>query len=479
VPISTTEFELEALLKKQRSALSADGPASADVRIDRLKRAVALLIENQTAIVAAVNDDFGGRAPQQTRMGDVYATLESLKYARDHLRRWMRPDRRAVSFPMNVLGARGRVEYQPKGVVGILGTWNFPVNTVFAPLAGVLAAGNRAIVKFSERSQLTASLMGRLIAERFDASELACVAGEAEVSAALASLPLDHLVFTGSTAVGREVMRAAATHLTPVTLELGGKSPVIIARDADLERSAVRVMTGKALNSGQACLAPDYVMVPREKLETFVRLVTEWTARMFPTIGSNRDFTSIIDAHHHRRLMSYLDEARARGADVREINPGGEDLARMTGTHKIPFTLVIDPDDDVRVMREEIFGPILVIKSYRTLDECLAYIDARPRPLGLYLFTDDPLTRRRVLDRTVSGGVTINDVLAHVSDEDLPFGGVGASGIGQYHGHDGFKTFSHARPVFEQSRVNLQRLAGMVPPYGDACEANLARMIRD
>lgn len=475
----TTPSEMTTLLSRQRAALRDDGPATAEARVDRLARAIALLLENQAAIVDAAEADFGCRAAPQTRMGDVYASLESLKFARDRLERWMRPEKRKVSFPLNLLGARARVVYQAKGVVGIIGTWNFPVNTVFAPLAGVLAAGNRAIVKFSEISPRTASLMEGLVSKRFAETEVACVSGGADVGAALSALPLDHLVFTGSTAIGREVMRAAATNLTPVTLELGGKSPVILARDADLELAAVRIMTGKALNVGQACLAPDYVMVPDELLEAFVGHATRWTERMFPTIVENRDFTSIVDARHHARLRAYLDEARARKVDVRAIDPAEERFDLQAGAHKMPMTLVIDPPEDLRIMQEEIFGPILVLKRYRQLDECIAYIAERPRPLGLYLFSNDPDTRRRVLDRTMSGGVTINDVLTHVSAEDLPFGGIGASGIGRYHGHDGFREFSHARPVFEQSRVNLQRLSGMVPPYGEACEKNLGRIIRD
>jgi coniferyl-aldehyde dehydrogenase len=468
---------MKALLEKQRAAFVGEGFVSAETRLDRLDRALSVIHDNQNEIVSALERDFGNRSRHQSLM-EVYATLESLKHAKKHLRRWMEGEKRKVGMPLSLFGAKARVEYRPKGVVGILGTWNFPINTVFSPLAGVLAAGNRAMLKFSEVSPATAALMARLIASSFDETEVTCVSGGPEVGAAFSSLPFDHLCFTGSAAIGKQVMRAAAENLTPVTLELGGKSPVIIARDANLEEAAVRIMTGKALNSGQACLAPDYIMVAEEQLEDFIRHATDWTRRMFPTVVDNSDCCSVINERHYRRLRSYLEEAESAGADVREINPAGEDFSEQAGAYKIPFTFVVNPDDELKIMQEEIFGPVLAIKAYKSLEECIAYINSRPHPIGLYIFSDDETTQRRLLDETISGGVSINDVLVHASIEDLPFGGVGSSGIGQYRGFDGFKTFSHARAVYKQSRLNLQRLAGMVPPYGERSDKTLARMIR-
>ncbi|MBW2546786.1 MAG: coniferyl aldehyde dehydrogenase [Deltaproteobacteria bacterium] len=468
---------MKALLQKQRDAFVAEGFVSAEARVDRLDRAISLLHDNRDAIADALDQDFGNRSRHQTLM-ELYATLESLKHAKKRVRRWMKRDKRKVPLPLALVGAKARVEYQPKGVVGILGTWNFPINTTFSPLAGALAAGNRVIIKLSEVAPATAARIADLVARAFDETEVACVTGGPEVGAAFSSLPFDHLCFTGSPAVGKLVMRAASENLTPVTLELGGKSPVIIARDADLEDAAVRIMTGKALNSGQACLGPDYIMVAEDQLEDFVRHATKWTSEMFPTLLDNVDCCSVINERHLERLRSYVEEARSAGVDVREINPTGEQFSGQEGAYKIPFTFVVDAGDDLKIMQEEIFGPLLVIKTYERLEECIAYINAHPRPLGLYIFSRDKATQRQLLDHTVSGGVCINDVMLHASIEDLPFGGVGNSGMGHYRGFNGFKSFSHARAVFKQSRLNLQRLSGTVPPYGDRADKALAHIIR-
>jgi coniferyl-aldehyde dehydrogenase len=470
---------MKELLQEQRTAFDAEGVVSAETRLDRLNRAISIVYDNQTEITDAIEEDFGNRSRHQTQMSDVYATLEGLRHAKKHLRHWMKDEKRNVGFPLALVGAKARVEYRPKGVVGILGTWNFPINTTFAPLAGALAAGNRAMIKFSEVAPATAALMARLIASRFDETELCAVSGGPEVGAAFSSLPFDHLCFTGSEAIGKQVMRAAAENLTPVTLELGGKSPVIIAPDANLEDAAVRIMTGKALNSGQACLGPDYVMVVEDQREDFIRHATRWCSKMFPTVRANPDFCALINERHYARLRSYLEDAVSAGADVREINPAGEDFGEQTGAYRMPFTFVVNPGEDLKLMQEEIFGPITVIKTYKTLDECTVYINAHPRPLGLYIFSQDRATQRWLLDHTQSGGACINDVMVHASIEDLPFGGIGSSGIGHYRGFDGFKTFSHARAVYTQSRLNLQRLSGMVPPYGERSDKVLARIIRN
>jgi coniferyl-aldehyde dehydrogenase len=379
----------------------------------------------------------------------------------------MRPEKRkAGPFPLNLLGAKARVEYQPLGVVGVISPWNFPVNLTFTPLAGILAAGNRCMIKPSEYTPATSAVMAEIFPTAFDPLEISVVTGGPQTGADFAGLPFDHLLFTGATSVGRHVMRAAADNLVPVTLELGGKSPVVVGRSVDMQPTVDAIMTGKMLNAGQICLAPDYVLVPDERVEEFVESTHRSVRRMYPTLLDNPDYTSVINQRHFDRLQGYLEEARNRGTRVVEVNPAGEDF-RQQPHHKIPPTLVIDPDDELKIMQDEIFGPILPVKRYRKVEEAIDYINRKPRPLGLYYFGKDASEERQVLSRTTSGGVTVNDVVMHVAQEDLPFGGVGPSGMGAYHGLDGFRTFSHARAIFTQSRINVAELAGLRPPYGE------------
>jgi len=474
----TSPEQMKALLARQKQSFVAEGPVSAKVRISRLQQALDLVFDNREQLLEASSHDFGGRSRHQSLMSDIYNTLEVIKYNQKHLRKWMSATRRSVGMPMALFGARARIEYQPKGVVGVLGTWNFPIYTVIAPLVGALAAGNRAILKFSEVTPATAALMERLVSQYFDEEVVACVCGGPAVGEAFSSLGFDHIIFTGAGSIGKHVMRAAAETLTPVTLELGGKSPVIIAGDADLQETAVRILAGKALNCGQVCLSPDYVFVPEEKLQEFLRIAREWVTEMFPTMLDNPDYTSVVNERHRQRLLSYLDDAKDKGAEVHTVNPADEDFSQQADSHKMPLTLVVNPTDDMAVMQEEIFGPLIGVKTYRHVEECIEYINAHPHPLGLYLFTDDKALQKLVLDNTRSGGVTINDVFAHVSTQDLPFGGIGPSGMGHYHGEHGFKTFSHARAVYKQTRVNLQRLGGMLPPYDDKSDKTLKTMIK-
>ncbi len=308
--------------------------------------------------------------------------------------------------------------------------------------------------------------MAEIFAGAFDATEIAVVTGGPQTGADFAGLPFDHLLFTGATSVARHVMRAASDNLVPVTLELGGKSPVVVGRSSDLQKTTDAIMTGKMLNAGQICLAPDYVFVPRERMDEFVASTERSVSKMYPTLLDNPDYTSVINQRHHERLTGYVEEARAAGARVVEINPAGEDF-RQQPHHKIAPTLIVDPDDSLKVMQDEIFGPLLPVKGYEKVEETVNYINARPRPLGLYYFGTDAAEEREVLSRTTSGGVTVNDVVMHVAQEDLPFGGVGPSGMGAYHGEDGFRTFSHAKAVFTQSKVNVAELAGLRPPYGE------------
>jgi coniferyl-aldehyde dehydrogenase len=389
----------------------------------------------------------------------------------------MKPEKRKTTPAiLGLFGAKAQVRYQPKGVVGVISPWNFPVNLTFTPLAGVLAAGNRAMIKPSEYTPATSELMARMFSSVFTDEEIAVVTGDPSVGQAFAGLAFDHLIFTGATAIAKHVMRAAAENLTPLTLELGGKSPVILGRSADIKTAAARIMNGKTLNAGQICLAPDYVLTPAESLETFVGEAEGAVRTMFPTIKDNPDYTAIVAQRHYDRIMGYIEDARAKGARIVEMKPDDEDLSQQEH-RKIAPTLIIDPTDDMTVMQEEIFGPVLPVKTYKTVQEAVAYVNAHDRPLGLYYFGDDAAEQETVLNTTTSGGVTVNDVIMHVAQEDLPFGGVGPSGMGSYHGFDGFKEFSHRKAVYSQLKKDLPQLAALRPPYGPAFRKFLAGSI--
>ncbi|WP_051786287.1 coniferyl aldehyde dehydrogenase [Endozoicomonas numazuensis] len=477
--IDVSTVDMQAVLDRQKAAYLEEGPVTAEVRIDRLNRLIDLVHDHRDEMVVALSKDFGHRSSHQTLMSDIYSTLESLKHTRKSLKTWMKPEKRKAPVPMNLFGARARIEYQPKGVIGVLGTWNFPIHTVVSPLAGIFAAGNRALIKYSEVTPETSALLHTLIKKYYKEEECAGFLGGPEVGAAFSGLPLDHLIFTGATSIARHVMRSAAEHLTPVTLELGGKSPVIISRDADLKEAARRILAGKTLNVGQVCLSPDYVFVPEDQREEFLAHASSIVAEMYPTMLNNPDYSSVINERHYQRILGYIQDAKDKGGDVREINPANEDFSKQQGVHKIPLTLIVDPSTDMKVSQDELFGPLLCVKSYKKLDECIDYINANPRPLALYFFGPKKGAEvRKVLDNTTSGGVCINDVMAHVSCEDLPFGGVGDSGMGNYHGPEGFKTFSHARSIFTQTKINLQALGGMLPPYGEKADKTLLGMIK-
>ncbi|WP_417691951.1 coniferyl aldehyde dehydrogenase [Pseudomonas sp.] len=452
--------QLTATLARMKQAHLADGPASLELRRDRLDRAIALLLDNRDAIVAAVSADFGNRSREQTLLSDIGGSVASLKHCREHLAEWMQAQSHPSPFP----GSEARVEYQPLGVVGVISPWNFPIVLAFGPLASIFAAGNRAMLKPSELTPRTSALMGELIARYFDENELTTVLGDAEVGALFSAQPFDHLIFTGGTAVARHIMRAASDNLVPVTLELGGKSPVLVSRSADLATVVQRVMTVKTFNAGQICLAPDYVLLPEECLEDFVAEAVSFIGAMYPSLHSNPDYTSIINPRNFDRLQGYLADARAKGARLIEINPAQEDLGDRQ-TRKIAPTLVLDATEQMQVLREEIFGPLLPIKTYRDFATAIDYVNGQPRPLAAYYFGEDAGERQQVLERTTSGGVVINDVMSHVVFEALPFGGVGHSGMGAYHGVYGFRTFSHAKAVVVQSPLGESNLA-MRAPYG-------------
>jgi coniferyl-aldehyde dehydrogenase len=476
---SFTEVEMKLLLDRQRRAFERDINPELAVRVDRIDRIINVLVQNQLRLCDAMSADFGHRSRHQSRMADIFASLESLKYAKKHAQQWMRPERRKVAPPLNFLGAKAEVHYQPKGVVGAIATWNFPVWVPMSPMGAIFAAGNRCMLKLSEFTPETSTLLAALISQYFDPEELVAITGESDTGAAFAALPFDHILFTGATSVGRHVLRAAAENLVPVTLELGGKSPVIVGRSANLQATALKIVAGKSLNVGQVCLSPDYIFVHHQSLNELIAEIENAYTALFPTLRDNPDYGSVINARHYARLQSYIDDAHTQNGEVRVINPAKESFAMQTeGMHKIPPTLVIEPTDSMKVMQEEIFGPLLPIKSYRHVDDAIEYINAHPRPLALYYFGQDKLEQARVLESTTSGGVTINDVIQHVSCEDLPFGGTGNSGMGNYHGPEGFKTFSHARAVYTQARVNMMALMGMMPPYGDKAGKVLDAIIK-
>jgi len=469
---------LNDLLARQRAAQLRDGAPSAAIRIDRLNRCIALLVDHRSEIEAALNADFGARSSYTTAFADVAASIGPLKYSRDHVARWMRTERRSPTPRLlSLFGARAEIRHQPKGVVGVISPWNFPVNLTFAPLAGVLAAGNRAMVKPSEVTPATSELLKNMFAKAFDPEEIAVVTGGPEVGQAFSGLAFDHMIFTGATSIGRHVMRAAAENLVPVTLELGGKSPVVIGRSANMATAAARIMNGKTLNAGQICLAPDYVLAPADQISGFVEAAKSAVGQMFPTIRDNPDYTAVVADRHYARLTGYVDDARAKGAEIVEINPAGEDL-RQQPHRRIAPTLILNPTDDMKVMQEEIFGPLLPVKAYRKIDEAIDYINAHDRPLGLYYFGADKDERDRVLDRTTSGGVSVNDVVMHVAQEELPFGGIGPAGMGAYHGYDGFREFSHRKSVFHQMKKDIGPLRMLRPPYGAGLARYLATQIR-
>ncbi|MEL6707899.1 MAG: coniferyl aldehyde dehydrogenase [Pseudomonadota bacterium] len=470
------EFQ-EKLLKRQCDAFTASRPESMAMRKDRIKRAMALLKENAEDFCKTMSADFGNRSMQQSMITDIAGTVGAGKHALKNMDKWAKTEKRPVQFPLGLLGAKAEVRYEPKGVIGILSPWNFPVNLAFSPLMQVLAAGNRAMIKPSEFTERTSLLMAELVEKYFTPDEVAVVTGGPEVAAFFSSLPFDHLVFTGSTPTGRLVMQSAAKNLVPVTLELGGKSPVIMGRSADFEKAGERIALGKMMNAGQICLAPDYMYVPEDKQDEAVAGVSNGVANMYPTLLNNDDYASVVSDHHFERLQGLVEDARDKGAEVIEVNPGGEDFSNAN-QRKMPLNILKNVTDEMAVMQEEIFGPVLPVKTYQAVDQAVDYINEHDRPLGLYYFGEDKSEQERVLTRTISGGVTTNDVIFHVSMEDLPFGGVGPSGIGSYHAIEGFREFSHARAVYHQPKIDIAKLGGFKPPYGKAADKAVANMMK-
>jgi acyl-CoA reductase-like NAD-dependent aldehyde dehydrogenase len=463
--------DLSATLARLKEASRRGNVPTYEERIASLEKLERVVASRKPAIAQAIAHDFGHRSKHETLLAEVFVILAEIKHAKSNLRDWMEPEDRETS--MVFMPASCQIIYQPLGVVGIISPWNYPVSLALGPLVAALAAGNRAMIKPSELVPETAELLRDLIAEAFPADQVAVVTGGPEVGEAFSKLPFDHLVFTGSTRVGKIVMRAASENLVPVTLELGGKSPTILGREVNVRKAADEIMAGKTFNAGQTCIAPDFVMAPIALRDAFVDACKASIAKMYPTLEKNDDYTTIINDKHYARVRSYVDDARSRGAKVVELNPAGEALD--PSTRKMAPTLVLDPTEEMLCMQEEIFGPVLPIITYEKLDDAIAYVNEHPRPLALYYFGHDRSAIDRVLSRTISGGVALNATNLQFAQDDLPFGGVGPSGMGHYHAREGFESMSKKKPVFRQSRINGAALTR--PPYGKAMDRLLAFIV--
>ncbi len=464
-----SDFPLQSVLQKQRAAHRREPFPAWPERARRLRALRAMLMRNEDAICATIAQDFGCRPVEETRLLELFPSLQGIDHALGHGRRWMRPRRQFAGFWF--LPARTELVPQPVGVVGVIVPWNYPLYLAVGPISDALAAGNRVMVKMSEYTPNFSALFARLVAEHFPEGEVSVVNGDAEVARAFSALPFDHLLFTGSTAVGRHVMRAAADNLTPVTLELGGKSPAIIGPGARFGHAVERIIYGKCVNAGQTCIAPDYVLLPRAQQAAFIAEAERVFARMYPDYARDGQYASIINARQHERLLEWRDQAVREGATAHALAADERPGSRM-----LPPTVLTDVAMDSTVMREEIFGPLLPLVPYDDLDQALAFVDAHPHPLALYLFEEDRSVQRTVLERQLAGGVSINDTLYHIAQHHLPFGGVGPSGMGAYHGEAGFRTFSKMKPVFRQARFNGVGLLN--PPYGARFKRMLKLLLR-
>ncbi len=448
--------EAQRVLQVQRRAYLDNPYPSIEERRENLLRLERILVEHEQEIAEAIRADFGNRAIEESKLLEIFLSIDGIRYARKRLKKWMKPQRRGVSIWF--AGAANRMLAQPKGVVGIVVPWNYPLFLAIGPLTSALAAGNRCMIKMAANSQNLCQLLHRLFSAQFEESTVAILPGVR--GSDFTTLPFDHVIFTGSADTGRTVMKAAAENLTPVTLELGGKSPTILADDFDVELAASRILFTKFMNAGQTCVAPDYLFLPESKKEQFVQAARRIMAKRYPDLA-NGQFTTVIDAPSFARLVDTLADAERSGATVINLSPGVEPDET---TRLMPPHLVLDPGDDTRIMREEIFGPFLPVRTYRDINEVLSYINHRDRPLGLYLFSDDKALQERVVRNTISGGVSINDCSFQVAQHDMPFGGIGASGMGHYHGQEGFAEFSKMRPIFTQFRFSALPL--LYPPYG-------------
>ena len=469
---------MEEVLKLQREHFLNEGPPSYELRIDRLDRVQDMVIQNKERITEALNTDFGSRSPNQSLITDVYAVLPAFSHAKKHLKSWMKDEKRKSNFPFGFLGAKSYIHREPLGVVGMISPWNFPMYLSLAPLAGIFSAGNQVMHKPSEFTPITSELLKEICDSAFDETEFATFLGGPEVGAAFTQLKFDHLLFTGSGNIGKHVMRAASENLVPLTLELGGKSPVIVSDSSDIDITARRVMFNKTLNAGQICLAPDYVYVHETEKDNFVEACKDQVNEFYSDLKYNPDYTSVINEKHYDRLNGLLSDAKDHGAEVVEINPANEDFSQQE-SHKIPPTLVLNPTDEMQIMKEEIFGPLLPIKTYKDINEPINYINKNDKPLGLYYFGNNKNEEAKVINSTTSGGVTVNDIMGHIQQNELGFGGVGPSGMGKYDGFDGFTNFSNNKPIYKQIGFGLDKLLDAIrPPYKGSIEDVLKKLLK-
>ena len=468
---------MATLLEHQQQAHTLQMTVSAEQRRERIQQIINLVVQNHQQLVEAIESDFGGRSQGFSIMNDILGSLSCLKYTRDNLAPWLEKDKRDVFSPYDQLGSTARVEYQPKGSVGIIGTWNAPLYTLLAPLACALGAGNRAILKPSEIVPKTAAVLQQLFEQHIDPLLVSVVTGGVELGAAFSSLPFDHLVFTGSTSVGKKIMRAAADNLVPLTLELGGKSPVVVSDSCDLAETCKRLAIAKSNNGGQVCVSPDIIYFPRNKFEQACELLLKNYRKLFAEVTNNADIVPMVNKHHCQRVIDLVENARAAGCEVLSSHAQVSLLELMDKDKRLPLQLVISPSTNERIMHEEIFGPALVLLPYDDINQVIHDINSREKPLALYYFGEDQAEQELVLANTSSGGVSINDCLMHAAMHDAPFGGVGASGMGHYHGKEGFLAFSHHRTVFVAPQHDPRGEWGLLPPHHEQFKDMMAAQV--
>lgn len=463
------DAELDRIFSLQKKGFAAEPYPSHATRVARLDALIHATQSNEKRIIDAVNTDFSNRSRHETLVAEIIVSVSAAKAVKHNLKRWMRP--RSVATPLHMKPAKSRIEPQPLGVIGIISPWNYPLQLAFSPAAAALGAGDRVMIKPSELTPATAEVMRDIVRAEFDESVMAVITGGVELGQAFASVLFDHLLFTGSTSIGQRVYMAAAKNLTPVTLELGGKSPAIIDDSADFAAAALSIAHGKTFNAGQTCVAPDYVLTPRAKLDATVEALAASVRRLYPEIDSTSDYTAIISPRHFARLKALIAEAKDAGAKIVEVGSSNA----LDPQRKLPLTIVVDPPPNIALMKEEIFGPVLPVLGVAGREDAIDRVNKGERPLALYWFGNDDTARDDVLKRTIAGGVTVNDTLWHVAQENLPFGGVGKSGIGAYHGEKGFETFSHMKPVFYQSKFASNKM--LYPPFSEKTD-KLLKMVR-
>lgn len=489
MPDSTTTTSIDRIFNAQQSAFSKNNMPSAKERIENLNRLERGLLKYKEKLVAAVKMDFGCRCEDETMLAEIIPSVEDIRYIKKNVKKWMQPSYRKTGIMFQP--AKSMVIYQPLGVVGIITPWNYPIYLSIGPLSGALAAGNRVIIRMSKNTPNTVNTLQLMIRECFEEDHVALMRADEGSGSAFSEKKWDHLLFTGSTSVGRQVMQAASLNLTPVTLELGGKSPAIISENFPMKDAAERIAFGKVFNMGQTCVAPDYVLCPKLQINEFIKLFKSSIKKMYPTMKSNPQYTSIINGQEYLRLKNMIADAREKGAEIISINPASEVFADIQSLdafetsssddgqkcgynrtpaedgmiRKMPLSLLLNVNNHMLVMQEEIFGPLLPVIPYGTLQEAIGFVNSRPRPLALYYFDYNRKNSDYVIKNTHSGGVLINDTLTHVAQDDMPFGGIGESGMGQYHGHEGFLTFSKAKGVLVKPRFNSAKF--VYPPYGN------------